>query len=150
MAGWPSPPPLSSFLPLSYASAAACRPAPRASARGFPPPLVDPALVLTAVADSRSSPFDSRRSLVDSAAAAASVRAAHQGASLGADSAAAGASLDVAHQGAGLGATDGPTGGTDAPPGGADTHRHPDRGCWHPRRPGRRSRRRGWAPACSG
>jgi hypothetical protein len=73
MAGWP-PPPLS-FLPLSYASLAARRPAPRPVAPVYLPPLVDPAAALTAV-DSGSPSLDSRASLADPVAPDALLHAA--------------------------------------------------------------------------
>jgi hypothetical protein len=63
MAGWPPPPPLSTFLPFSYASVAARRPS-------LPPHPMDPAAAL-AILDSRPSLPDSRPSLLDSAAAGA-------------------------------------------------------------------------------
>jgi hypothetical protein len=70
MAGWPPPPSLSSYLPLSYASAATRRTSPGAGAQGrslpvapgaahgAPPPLPDPAAVLTTAAALRPPPID--------------------------------------------------------------------------------------------
>jgi hypothetical protein len=50
MAAWPSPPPLSFYLPFSYAAAAARWPAPSSLARGQIPPLQpDPAVALVAL-----------------------------------------------------------------------------------------------------
>jgi hypothetical protein len=109
MAGWPPPPPLSSFLPLSYASATARRPAPRPVTPVFPPPLVDPAAALTAV-DSRSHSVDSCASLADPAASDPILHTP-QG-----DAGAGGADPD---QHVGAGGADPRAGGGDQPAGGA-------------------------------